>query len=71
MRVISRAGSVLGVELTVQRSVRDSDGGGSGRAYARQPAGRGWRCGPGRAPSVLGLSFGQRRLWFLEEIEGP
>ena len=70
-RLISRIRATLDVEL------------GDPRACSRRRRWRGWRGGWRRAgrrvlrcvllarPSEIPLSFAQRRLWFLNRLEGP
>ena len=71
-RLISRIRAVLGVEVCDQEPVRGAERVGAVRGGCRR------RRGVARAPLVvqprpaeIPLSYAQRRLWFLERLEGP
>ena len=70
-RLISRIRAVLGVELAIRACSRRRPSrrwrGGSAEARRR----RARRCWAMRGPSEMPLSFAQRRLWFLNRLEGP
>ena len=69
-RLISRIRATLDVELGDPQPVRGADGGGAGAAAvgegeAARPALRALA-----RPAEIPLSYAQRRLWFLDRLEG-
>ena len=69
-RLISRIRAVLGVEVVDPQPVRGAERGGAGAAAVVG----GWALRaplvPMARPAEIPLSYAQRRLWFLERLEG-
>ena len=69
-RLISRIRATLGCRGRDPQPVRGPDRGGAGQAPGRQPRRPGRRCVAVARPAEIPLSFAQRRLWFLDRLEG-
>ena len=71
-RLISRIRSTLDVELAIRSLFEAPTRGGAGRAAGDEArGGAAGACVPVARPAEIPLSFAQRRLWFLDRLEGP
>ena len=69
-RLISRIRSVLDVEIAIRSLFEAPTVEGWRDGWPRMPRRPGRRCARLRGPSEIPLSYAQRRLWFLDRLEG-
>ena len=69
-RLISRIRATLDVEVAIRACSRRRRVEALGKASGRRRGGAAGACGRCARPAEIPLSFAQRRLWFLDRLEG-